>query len=293
MKSSPSLFTEPSRSFATADAPVNDRERTGDFTVHIQNLGSGWAHIVGKQNLPCRGTIALIFSPLSIVFLFSSPSMKEGKIKIVEPRNAFLSLFLKRSRGITLPFLLGGSQSNLICTLCWLIERPCRLPSAAFSHWFLLNFISLRCLLWHYFVTGEQTEQLIKTSLTGGWCLWFSVEAPGGELAGDPADAGGGGQGKKTSLAAVAALCWEGSETAQARRREGWTWKAANTWVAWTAGRLLLVVDQCVPLRLLVPVLQASLEAHSCAGWRGLVCYPCRSHVLCIRVVNPPIFHIF
>lgn len=211
MKSSPSLFTEPSRSFATADAPVNDRERTGDFTVHIQNLGSGWAHIVGKQNLPCRGTIALIFSPLSIVFLFSSPSMKEGKIKIVEPRNAFLSLFLKRSRGITLPFLLGGSQSNLICTLCWLIERPCRLPSAAFSHWFLLNFISLRCLLWHYFVTGEQTEQLIKTSLTGGWCLWFSVEAPGRELAGDPADAGGGGQGKKTSLAAVAALCWEGS----------------------------------------------------------------------------------
>lgn len=49
----------------------------------------------------------------------------------------------------------------------------------------------------------------------------------------------------------------KGWEVAQARKREGWVEKVAKAPHAWVAG-LLLVVNQCLPLRLLIPVLLAS-----------------------------------
>lgn len=51
-------------------------EGARDFTVHIQKPGGGWTHMVGKLN-SLLSTIVLIF-----LFVFFSPGLKEGKIKI-------------------------------------------------------------------------------------------------------------------------------------------------------------------------------------------------------------------
>lgn len=66
---------------------------------------------------------------------------------------------------------------------------------------------------------------------------------------------GQGGQSRKTAWLQQWHSAGRGWETAQARKREGWMWKAADAREAWVAGLLQIVVDQCLPLRHLVPVL--------------------------------------